>query len=74
MPGVSTNTSWQPPCMAMPRMRPRVVCTLRLTMETFEPTSRFTSVDLPALVAPMMATNPARVGPVKLGAAGGPLA
>ena len=40
--------------MAMPRTIERVVCTLWLTIETLVPTSRLTSVDLPALGAPMM--------------------
>ena len=47
--------------MAMPRTSDRVVCTLWLTIETLDPTSRLTSVDLPALGAPMMATKPQRV-------------
>ena len=47
--------------MAMPITRMRVVCTLGETMLTLEPTSALTSVDLPALGAPTMATKPARV-------------
>ena len=47
--------------MAMPITRMRVVCTLGDTIETFEPTSALTSVDLPALGAPTMAAKPARV-------------
>ncbi len=62
MPGVSTSTIWAAPSMATPRTLKRVVCTLGVTIETLEPTSRFTSVDLPALGAPMTAANPARVG------------
>src|ERR1041384_4591631 len=46
--------------MAMPRTSARVVCTLRLTIETFEPTSAFVRVDLPALGAPISATKPQR--------------
>ena len=40
----------------------RVVCTFGVTIETFEPTSALTSVDLPALGAPMTATKPQREG------------
>ena len=47
--------------MAMPITRMRVVCTLGDTMLTFDPTMALTRVDLPALGAPTMATNPARV-------------
>ncbi len=54
--------------MAMPRTIERVVCTLWLTMETLVPTSRLTSVDLPALGAPIRATKPQRV----VGLFGGP--
>ena len=39
----------------------RVVCTLWLTIETLAPTSALTSVDLPALGAPMTAMKPQRV-------------
>jgi hypothetical protein len=38
-----------------------VVCTFWVTMETLEPTSRLTSVDLPAFGAPITAAKPARV-------------
>jgi len=38
----------------------RVVCALGLTIATFWPTRAFTSVDLPALGAPITATKPAR--------------
>ncbi len=61
MPGVSTKMTCEGPTIAMPRTSERVVCTLRLTIETLVPTSRLTRVDLPALVAPMMATKPQRV-------------
>ena len=37
----------------------RVVWTTGLTIETFSPTRRFTSVDLPALVRPTTAMTPA---------------
>src|SRR3990172_9045553 len=45
----------------MPRMGMRVVCTLRLTIDTLLPTSALTSVDLPALGAPITAMKPKRV-------------
>jgi hypothetical protein len=47
--------------MAMPRTRDRVVCTFGVTIDTLVPTIAFISVDLPALGAPIKATNPARV-------------
>ncbi len=46
----------------MARMRARVVCTLWLTIEILLPASWFTSVDLPAFGAPMMAAKPKRCG------------
>ena len=55
MPGVSTNTVWVSPEMAMPLTFMRVVWTLGVTITTLEPTSALVSVDLPALGAPMMA-------------------
>ena len=58
MPGVSTNTICASSCVAMPRTMARVVCTLCVTIETFAPTSRLTSVDLPAFGAPISATKP----------------
>src|SRR5690606_7165298 len=61
MPGVSMKMSWLSPASAMPRMGTRVVCTLRETIDTFAPTSALTSVDLPALGAPITAMNPHRV-------------
>ena len=45
----------------MPRTSARVVCTLRLTIVTFEPTSALVSVDLPAFGAPISAMKPQRV-------------
>src|SRR4029450_7768601 len=45
----------------MPRIKARVVCTLRETMVTLDPTSALTSVDLPTLGAPISATKPQRV-------------
>jgi hypothetical protein len=62
MPGVSMKTICALPWIAMPRMIARVVCTLWLTIDTFAPTRRLTSVDLPAFVAPISATKPERVG------------
>src|SRR5262245_34849913 len=47
----------------MPRSVVRVVCTLRLTIATLAPTSVLTSVDLPALGAPITAMKPQRVSP-----------
>src|ERR1700744_2334736 len=61
MPGVSTRMICDFPSIAMPRISARVVCTLRETMVTFEPTSALTSVDLPTLGAPINATKPQRV-------------
>src|SRR5436190_13188709 len=58
MPGVSTRMIWALSSITMPRIRARVVCTLRETMVTFEPTSALTSVDLPTLGAPISATKP----------------
>src|SRR5262249_21603655 len=59
--GVSTKIICALPDSAIPRTRLRVVCTLGETMETFEPTSLFSSVDLPTLGAPISATKPQRV-------------
>ena len=47
--------------VSTPRTVDRVVCALRVTIETFSPTSALIRVDLPALGAPMMATKPHRV-------------
>ena len=65
MPGVSMNTIWPPSPLRTPRMRVRVVCGLSETIATFWPTSRFSSVDLPALGRPTSATKPAfmRIAP-----------
>ncbi len=60
-PGVSTKMICVAPSTMMPRTAVRVVCALRETMETFEPTSALSSVDLPAFGAPMSATKPHRV-------------
>ena len=59
-PGVSTKMSWLAPSLAMPRTGTRVVCTLCETIDTLAPTSALTSVDLPALGAPMTAMKPQR--------------
>src|SRR5262245_31682037 len=61
MPGVSTRMICALPSITMPRISARVVCTLRETMVTLEPTSALTSVDLPTLGAPISATKPQRV-------------
>src|SRR3979411_3158788 len=67
IPGVSTRMIWALFSMTMPRISARVVCTLRETMVTLEPTSALTSVDLPTLGAPISATKPQRTS---LGAPG----
>src|ERR1700742_510245 len=61
MPGVSTRMICAWFSTTMPRIRARVVCTLRETMVTFEPTSALTRVDLPTFGAPISATKPQRV-------------
>jgi hypothetical protein len=61
MPGVSTRMIWALLSITMPRISARVVCTLRETIVTLEPTSALTSVDLPTLGAPISATKPQRV-------------
>src|SRR3954463_15371951 len=61
MPGVSTKIICALFSITMPRIRARVVCTLRETMVTLAPTSALTSVDLPTLGAPISATKPHRV-------------
>jgi hypothetical protein len=48
------------PRVCMPVMRWRVVCALREVMLIFWPTSAFSSVDLPTLGLPTMATRPQR--------------
>jgi hypothetical protein len=59
-PGVSTNTNCVGPMVRMPVMRWRVVCALREVMLIFWPTSALSSVDLPTLGLPTMATRPQR--------------
>src|ERR1700730_7852609 len=61
IPGVSTRMIWALFSITMPRISARVVCTLRETIVTLEPTSALTSVDLPTLGAPISATKPQRV-------------
>src|ERR1700730_7871636 len=61
MPGVSTRMIWALLSITMPRISARVVCTLRETIVTLEPTRALTSVDLPTLGAPISATKPQRV-------------
>src|SRR3954471_15592866 len=63
MPGVSISTSCAVPIIAIPRTSERVVCTFRLTIVTFDPTSALVSVDLPAFGAPINATKPQRCAP-----------
>src|SRR5215470_13943458 len=48
------------PSIAMPSNRVRVVCGLGVTIASLRPTSRFSSVDLPAFGAPISATWPHR--------------
>src|SRR5581483_773570 len=63
MPGVSTKMICALFCTAMPRIKVRVVCTLRETIATFAPTSALSRVDLPAFGAPISATKPQRLSP-----------
>ena len=61
-PGVSTKMNWLAPSVRMPVMRCRVVCALREVMLIFCPTRAFSSVLLPTLGRPTMATSPQRCG------------
>src|SRR6202140_2858461 len=61
IPGVSTRMICALFSITMPRISARVVCTLRETIVTLEPTSALTSVDLPTLGAPISATKPQAV-------------
>src|SRR2546429_3961862 len=61
IPGVSTKMICALFSITMPRIRARVVCTLRETIVTLAPTRALTSVDLPTLGAPISATKPQRV-------------
>src|SRR3954447_20716049 len=58
IPGVSTRMIWALSSITMPRISALVVCTLRETIVTLEPTSALTSVDLPTFGAPISATKP----------------
>src|ERR1044072_1940550 len=58
MPGVSISTSCAVSTIAMPRTSARVVCTLRLTIETLAPTTALMRVDFSALCAPSTAMRP----------------
>src|ERR1700682_6289910 len=64
IPGVSTRMICALFSLTMPRISARVVCTLRETIVTLEPTSALTSVDLPTLGAPISATKPHHVAGV----------
>ena len=48
------------PTIVMPRIRVRVVCAFRETIETFAPVRALTSVDFPEFGAPRSATKPQR--------------
>src|ERR1700754_3893381 len=61
IPGVSTRMIWALFSITMPRISARVVCTLRETIVTLEPTKALTRVDLPTLGAPISATKPQAV-------------
>src|ERR1700692_1388712 len=61
IPGVSTRMICALLSITMPRISARVVCTLRETIVTLEPTSALTSVDFPTFGAPISATKPQRV-------------
>ena len=63
MPGVSTKMSCVASSMTTPRTTVRVVCTFGETIAIFAPMIRLSRVDLPALGAPIKATNPHRVTP-----------
>src|SRR5580704_15136237 len=58
IPGVSRKVIWPSGLVTMPRTTCRVVCGLSVTMDTFSPTTRFSSVDFPEFGRPMMETNP----------------
>src|SRR5260370_25937775 len=63
MRGVSTRMICALFSITMPRISARVVCTLRETIVTLEPTSALTKVDLPTLGGPISGTKPQRVAP-----------
>ena len=56
MPGVSSRMHWKPGPEWTPMMRCRVVCALGVTIDSFWPRMALSSVLLPALGLPMMAT------------------
>ena len=56
MPGVSSRMHWKRSPECTPMMRCRVVWALGVTMDSFWPRTAFSSVLLPALGLPMMAT------------------
>src|SRR5580700_6247832 len=58
MPGVSRNTICASGRVTTPCMAARVVCGFSETMESLLPTSRLSSVDLPAFGRPTIDTNP----------------
>ena len=60
MPGVSRSTIWLLSLVRTPRIWLRVVCGRSETIETFEPTSWFRSVDFPTLGRPTSVTKPLR--------------
>src|SRR6476619_4943268 len=62
MPGVSTKITCPASPFLTPRMRFLVVCGLSETMAIFVPTSRLSSVDLPALGRPTRETKPDFMG------------
>src|SRR5579863_703808 len=63
-PGVSISRICASASLRIPRIRRRVVCGRGVTIATLCPTIRLTSVDLPTLVRPPTATNPARCSPI----------
>src|SRR5260370_41249304 len=65
-PGVSISRICASGSLRIPRIRRRVVCGRGVTIATLCPTIRFTSVDLPTLVRPPTATNPARCSAIAL--------
>src|ERR1700720_1146989 len=65
-PGVSISKICASGSLRIPRIRRRVVCGRGVTIATLCPTIRFTRVDLPTLVRPPTATNPARCSPIAL--------
>src|SRR4029077_8370623 len=65
-PGVSISRICASGSLRIPRIRRRVVCGCGVTIATLCPTIRFTSVDLPTLVRPPTATNPARCSAIAL--------